>query len=72
MAEDEKDPTQLTPEDLKEVQGGRRSTPTTVTGKVKGGDFITSFTDGVNNDTLFAGTGDDAKSFNLGMPPTKK
>jgi hypothetical protein len=72
VTEDDKDPTQLTPEQLSEVHGGRPGgKPTTVTGKLLGDDII-SLTDGVNNDTLFAGPGDDDKSFNLGMPGHKK
>lgn len=39
--------------DLSGVVGGRRSQPTTVTGKFSGNDTIV----GVSNDTLFAGSG---------------
>ena len=64
--EKDDDPQILSETDLSGVQGGRRLSPTTVTGKMLETDLI----DGVNNDTLFAGSGDD-KSFNLGMPGKK-
>lgn len=67
---DEKKPEKIADEDLVGVSGGRPGgKPTTVTANLKD-DFI-GFSDGVNNDTLFAGSGDDSK-FNLGMPGRKK
>ncbi len=68
MAEDDKDPKQLSKDQLDGVQGGRRTYPSTVTGKFSGNDTIV----GVSNDTLFAGRGDDIKGFNIGMPPYVK
>ena len=62
---DEGDPDIIKEDDLQGVTGGLRR---------KG--FVANFygdqktLDGVNNDTLFAGAGDD--SFNIGMPPMKK
>ncbi|MEM6621328.1 MAG: hypothetical protein AAF674_03810 [Pseudomonadota bacterium] len=59
----------LTDEQLKGVAGGRPGgKPTTTTGKLLAADIV----EGVNNDTLFAGSGSDEKGFNLGMPPTAK
>ena len=72
MHEDEKDEINievepLTAEDMKDVVGGRPGgKPTTTTAN-----FAADFIDGVNNDTLFAGSGDDSK-FNLGMPGKKR
>ena len=61
MNEDEKDEINieiepLSAEDMNDVVGGRPGgKPTTTTGR-----YATDFIDGVNNDTLFAGPGDDS------------
>ena len=73
MHEDEKDEINievepLTAEEMKDVVGGRPSgKPTTTTGR-----YAADFIDGVNNDTLFAGSPSDGTSFNLGMPGKKR
>ena len=66
------DEANIIPDDaLEDVHGGGSGgKPTTVTGKLASGDIL-GHLDGVNNDTLFAGPGDDSR-FNLGMPPSKK
>lgn len=64
------DPEMITDVDLNGVVGGRRTTPTTVTGKLVGNDTIVGI-DGVNNDTLFAGSGDDDR-FGSGKFKLKK
>ena len=54
----------MTDADLKDIVGGSRSYTTTVTDTFSAG----KLSDGVNNDTLFAGTVDDSTSFKIGMP----
>ena len=75
MTGDDKDDDLLRPitdADMEDVVGGRPGgKPTTATGTMLNTDVISGITDGVNNDTLFAGPGDDEVSkFNIGMPPS--
>ena len=49
---------------LGHLTGGRRSTPTTVTGQIVSDD-LTIGVNGVSNDTLFAGVGDDISNLNI-------
>lgn len=56
-------PTDLSDETLSDVHGGGKRSIGSLS-RMTGNDTIV----GVNNDTLFAGSGDDGKSFNIGMP----
>ena len=73
MHEDEKDEINidvepLTAEEMQDVVGGRPGgKPTTTTAN-----FARDLIDGVNNDTLFAGSPKDTTNFNLGMPGKKR
>lgn len=69
MSDDKKEPEAISEEDLKDVTGGRRTTPTTVTGKFEKDILSAEFS---SNDTIIGRVGEDTKNFNIGMPPMKK
>lgn len=66
----ENDVEPITDADLGDVVGGRRSTPTTVTGKFSGNDTIVGV---ASEDELIArAPGKTGNNFNIGMPPYVK